>query len=45
VGEGLTEENIAKDLKPPKLAKKAVSTLSDEETIAILHRLNLNNHL
>jgi site-specific recombinase XerD len=44
VDEGLTEENIAKDLKPPKLVKKAVSTLSDEEIIAILHTLNLNNH-
>ena len=44
VDEGLTEENIAKDLKPPKLVKKAVSTLSDEEIIAIVHTLNLNNH-
>jgi site-specific recombinase XerD len=44
VDEGLTEENIAKDLKPPKLVKKAVSTLSDEEIIAILHTLKLNNH-
>lgn len=43
VDEGLTEENIAKDLKPPKLVKKTVSTLSDEEIIAILHTLNLNN--
>jgi len=44
VAEGLTEENIAKDLKPPKLVKKAVSTLSDEEIIAIVHTLNPNNH-
>jgi len=44
VDEGLTEENIARDLKPPKLVKKAVSTLSDEEIIAIVHTLNLNNN-
>jgi site-specific recombinase XerD len=44
VGEGLTEENIARDLKPPKLVKKAVSTLSDEEILAILHTFDLNNH-
>jgi integrase/recombinase XerC/integrase/recombinase XerD len=44
VEEGLTEENIARDLKPPKLVKKAVSTLSDEEIIAILHTLNFKNH-
>ena len=44
VDEGLTGENIANDLKPPKLVKKAVSTLSDAEIIAILRTLNLNNH-
>jgi site-specific recombinase XerD len=44
VSEGLTNDNIAKDLKPPKLVKKAISTLSEQEIIAILHALNLNNH-
>ena len=44
VNEGLTEENIARDLKPPKLVKKAVSRLSDEEIIAIVHTLNLNSN-
>ena len=33
VDEGLTQENIAKDLKPPRLVKKVVSTFSDEEII------------
>lgn len=31
-------------MKLPKLVKKAVITLSDEEIIAILHALNLKNH-
>lgn len=31
VNEELADENIARDLRPPKLVKKAVSTLSDEE--------------
>jgi len=44
VEEGLSEENIARDLKPPKLIKKVVSTFSDEEIIAVLHTLNPNNH-
>lgn len=44
VREGLAETNIAKDLKPPKVAKKIVSTLSDEEILTILNTLNLNNH-
>jgi site-specific recombinase XerD len=43
VDEGLTEENIARDLKPPKLARKAISTLSDAEIVTILHTLNLNS--
>ncbi len=34
--EGLTQENAAKDLKPPKVTRKVVSTLSDEEIRAIL---------
>jgi len=44
VDEGLTQENLARDLKPPKLVKKAVSTLSDEEIMAIVNTLTLNSH-
>ena len=44
VNEGLAHENIARDLRPPKLVKKAVSTLSDAEITVILHTLNLSNH-
>jgi site-specific recombinase XerD len=44
VREGILETNIAKDLKPPKIAKKIVSTLSDEEIIRVLNTLNLHNH-
>jgi integrase/recombinase XerC/integrase/recombinase XerD len=44
VREGLVEANIAKDLKPPKITKKVVSTLSDEEIVTILNTLNLHNH-
>ena len=44
VREGLAKANIAKDLKPPKLTKKVVSTLSDEEIVTILNTLNLHNH-
>ena len=34
--EGLTKDNAAEDLKPPKVSRKIVSTLSDEEIRAIL---------
>jgi integrase/recombinase XerC/integrase/recombinase XerD len=34
--EGLTQNNPTKDLKPPKVVRKVVSTLSDEEIRAIL---------
>jgi len=34
--EGLAQTNPAKDLKPPKVTRKVVSTLSDEEIRAIL---------
>jgi len=36
VAEGLIESNPARDLKPPKVYQKVVSTLSDEEIRAIL---------
>ena len=39
VAEGLTQNNPAKDLKPPKVTRKVVSTLSDEEIRAILNSL------
>ncbi len=37
VVEGLTENSPANDLKPPKVVRKIVSTLSDEEIRAILN--------
>ncbi|MFC1986394.1 tyrosine-type recombinase/integrase [Chloroflexota bacterium] len=37
VVEGLAQDNPAKDLKPPKVSRKVVSTLSDEEIGAILN--------
>ena len=37
VREGLAQNNPAKDLKPPKVTRKVVSTLSDEEIGAILN--------
>ena len=36
VMEGLTQNNPSNDLKPPKVSRKIVSTLSDEEIRAIL---------
>ncbi|MFC1983078.1 tyrosine-type recombinase/integrase [Chloroflexota bacterium] len=43
VAEGLIENNPARDLKPPKICQKVVSTLSDEEIRAILGVLALVN--
>jgi len=43
VVEGLAQNNQAKDLKPPKVIRKVVSTLSDEEIRAILNVFS--NHL
>ena len=40
VKEELLTENIAKDLKPPKIPRKIVSTLSDEEIRTIINNLN-----
>jgi len=39
VVEGLDQNNPAKDLKPPKVTRKVVSTLSDEEIRAILNSI------
>ncbi|MFC2014213.1 tyrosine-type recombinase/integrase [Chloroflexota bacterium] len=36
IAEGLAQNNPAKDLKPPKVTRKVVSTLSDEEIRATL---------
>jgi len=38
--EGLTQNNVAKDLKPPKISKKVVTTLSDQEIESILNTLS-----
>jgi site-specific recombinase XerD len=43
VREGLAEINIARDLKPPKVARKIVTTLSDEEIQAILRTFHPSN--
>ncbi|MFC1929056.1 tyrosine-type recombinase/integrase [Chloroflexota bacterium] len=42
VVEGLAQDNPAKDLKPPKVTKKVVSTLSDEEIGAILNTFSIS---
>ena len=34
--EGLMENNLARELKPPKVCRKIVSTLSDEEIRVVL---------
>jgi len=43
VAEGLIQNNPASDLKPPKVTRKIVSTLSDEEIRSILNALNPTN--
>ena len=43
VTEELAESNVAKALRPPKVAKKVVSTLSDEEIGSILSALSPTN--
>ena len=42
VVEGLAQNNLAKDLKSPKVTRKVVSTLSDEETGAILNTFSIS---
>jgi integrase/recombinase XerC/integrase/recombinase XerD len=42
--ENLTVTNLAAGIKPPKIVKKVISTLSDEEIVAILHTFNSNSH-
>ena len=42
VVEGMTQNNPAKDLKPPKVTRKVVSTLSDEEIGAILNTFSVS---
>jgi site-specific recombinase XerD len=41
--ERLTQDNAAKDLKPPKVTKKVVTTLSDHEIESILNALSPTN--
>ena len=43
VTEGLTQNNVAKDLKPPKMSRKVVTTLSDQEIESILNILSSTN--
>jgi site-specific recombinase XerD len=43
VVEGMAQISPAKDLKPPKVVRKVVSTLSDEEIRAILNVVNQRN--
>ncbi len=43
VREVLIEINSARELKPPKITKKVISTLSDEETLSILKTFNSSN--
>ena len=45
VVEGLAENNLAIDLKPPKVVRKVVSTLSDEEIRAILNTFSIYHPL
>jgi site-specific recombinase XerD len=42
VVEGLAQNSPAKDLKPPKVSRKVVSTLSDEEIGAILNTFSIS---
>ena len=42
VVEGLAQNNPTKDLKPPKVTRKVVSTLSDEEIGAILNTFSIS---
>jgi len=42
VVEGLAHNNPAKDLKPPKVSSKVVSTLSDEEIGAIFNTFSIS---
>jgi site-specific recombinase XerD len=41
--EGLVESNLGSSLKPPKIPRKIVSTLSDEEIRSILNMLRATN--
>ncbi len=43
VVEGLAQNNPAKDLKPPKVTRKVVSTLSDGEIGAILNTFSISS--
>jgi len=42
--EGFVESNVAKELKPPKLVTRVVSTLSDEEIVSILRTFSPGNN-
>jgi len=42
ISEGLAQNNPARDLKPPKVTRKVVSTLSDEEIGVILNTFSIS---
>ena len=42
--EGFVVNNIAKDLKPPKVVNKLITTLSDEEIFSILRAFNQSSN-
>lgn len=42
--ENLTQTNLAAGIKPPKIVRKVISTLSDEEINRILHTFNSADH-
>ncbi len=42
--EKLTDTNLTAGIKPPKMVKKVISTLSDEEIARILHTFNSSSH-
>jgi len=43
VREGFIEINSARELKPPKISKKVISTLSDDEIMSLLKTFNSSN--
>ncbi len=44
LSENLTKTNLTAGIKPPKIVRKVISTLSDEEISRILHTFNSADH-
>ncbi len=42
--ENLTDTSLAAGIKPPKIVKKVISTLSNEEIASVLHTFNSTSH-